>query len=212
MAWNWDDSDEKHRYHTKNQRWLDNGASTSAFDPDLTLSLNEVKPLPPSDPATVSFWLWDTGPTIAISKYGNDSQGYWAWTTTISLPLPSSVSELYQGDGVDCSISLAILADAKQPYGEYTQPENVHLTLHGFGQHYKTEFVAPKIRGGAWFAEIFTSARVQATEVTPAPYIVLSFNTENVGGVQGSVAIDWDVALNIAISFFGAKMALRALR
>lgn len=210
MAWWWDDNHDVHHNQVKSQSWVQRGGMRTVSLAQETLDLNvqhEVDDLVISRSQEVK---WDNGPVITWSQYGNDSQGYWAWTTTATVPLPKVLCT--PGNVFDVSLTIAILSDRTQPYGNYSKPEAIQVSLNGFGTVYKSDIKGPTKSGANWLTEVLLAAKAMVTSSWPIPHVVLTFNTENVGGVQGSVKIDWDAIIDVAIAVVGTKLTLRALR
>lgn len=210
MAWWWDDNNDVHHFEHKANRWDSNGGAASVRLGEDDLQVAQQSEVHFAPPAVQKAVAWANGPVVTWSKFGNDSEQYWSWTTTVTVPLPKSI--LRVGDFIDLSMTVAIYTDVNQPYGTYSQPEGAQVRLEGFGQVYKTIWQSPKKIGGNWFTELFLAAQAAVSETFPVPHVVIQFNTENVGGVQGSVKIDWDTLVVTTLSLVGTKLTLRALR
>lgn len=208
MAWWFDDNNDVHHFETKDEQYQDVG-STEVVSTGSERLVPKVQTPLHFVPRVQSIVLWPNGPTLSWSKFGNDSQNYWSWNSALTIPLPLDSAPI--GTFADIAMSIAIVTDSKQPYGTYTQPEGIAVELNGFGSVYKTNISVPKIVHDSWLTDVYVSARAVATEVFPIPHVVIRFNTENLGGVAGSVHIDFDTAVQIALVMSTARMTLRSL-
>lgn len=210
MAWWWDDNHDVHHWIEKSSTYKELGAVTSVSRGTEHLALQKTLEVVDLAVYSQQEFSWANGPVLTWAKYGNESEGYWAWTSTLTVPLPQQLCRI--GDSFDLSLTVAILTDAKQPYGNYSKPKGVEVALNGFGSVYKTDIKAPVPVGGNFLTEVFLAAKAVVDETWPVPHIIITFNTENVGGVQGSVKIDYDTVVQLALAVVGAKLTLRAIR
>lgn len=209
MAWWWDDNNDVHHYEAKSEDYRPLEGMKQVATSDQVLQMN-VQKRADFKVAVSQIVTWENGPVLTWSKYGNDSQGYWSWTSTLTVPLPKS---LLQTGPIDLSMTLAILTDVKQPYGNYSKPENVVVDLKGFGTVYKTRInVGNKPKHGTWWTDIYLAGKAIVDEQWPNPHVVVSFNTENVGGVQGSVKIDFDTVVYLALGAYATRVTLQSIR
>lgn len=208
MKWWWNDNDDTHHFDVKSEKveTPDSLQSTSVSAAKLPPSVQVT--LPPFEVRAVSQLKWDNKPVITWSKIYNDSEQYWAWTTTATVPLPRS---LLGKDNLEVNFALEMYTDKQQPYGRYSQPGNITVDLQGFGAVHQQKLNPPVVSGGRWYTQLLIVAQTAFSETFPVPHFVIRFTTENFGGVQGSVNIDWDVVLNVVISAVVARQTLRAI-
>lgn len=209
LAWNWDDNTDKHYFVVKRDKDLEYVGAQLELEDRPELRVGETKVLLPSPTDLVSFRLGNK-PVLTYSQFGNDSAGYFSLTFTLTVPMPKTLIE--HGD-FDASLTIAVLTDSEHPFGgTYSKQENPKLEFNGFDKVEKVKILDPKLVRGMWMMEAVIAARTLISETWPLPHIILTWNTESIGGTSVTAKIDLDVVVDIALAGLVTKLSLVALR
>lgn len=209
LAWVWNDNTDTHVFKIKRADVSQSQAAGAPFHSKNEIKIGETLSLPDSPADLVRVELGN-GPVIAYSRFGNESEGYFALTLTMTVPILKYLAQ--QGDSEIC-FSIAILSDASSVYGgTYTKPDKVSLDFKGFRKIRRVRISEPRTYNGAWLTEILVAARTYVTSIYPLPHVIVKWDCEAIGGQSSTAFVDLDVLVDVAISAISTRLTLSALR
>lgn len=211
MRWVWNPSRDLHEYERKGKPtfWSPGGGVAVGLTDPFTLEENRQTIVTYKPFQAFSKLGWTRAPVVTWSKYGNDSSNYWAWTTTVTIPLPDDI--LPKEGYLDLTVSVMLISDSTWALGTYSKPEGRKVDFKGFTKLAHQLWTDPKKVGSQWFSELFVAGQAAITAEYPIPHITLSFNTECSGGVYNAW-IDWDTIVNVIVAAAGTKLTLRTIQ
>lgn len=204
MKWYWDDNENIHKFSEKSSLvdLVDMPVATYTGSALAKLRTRTDVPLYVQDSVLEA---WTNGPSISWQKFGNDSQNYWSFVSTLVVPIPTILAQT----NVDATFSVSILTDVTRPYGgTYSKPEGVQIQANGFGTVYKTVIKPVQQVPLGWLQDIMVAARTQITKQTPVPTIVIRFSTECLGGASSTATVDFDTLVTFAIALASARLTV----